>query len=77
VLELLKITALLEKIGAMNVTVFLSRNILSVACADSAAAVGLSALHLAIGAARLLICVEIETLRSAGAKPVSSGKAKL
>jgi 5-methylthioadenosine/S-adenosylhomocysteine deaminase len=64
-LELLKIAALLAKVETMDATALLPRNILSMACADGAAAVGLSAPQLAIGAAARLICVEIETPRSA------------
>lgn len=64
-LELLKITALLAKIETMDATALLPRHILQMACVEGAAAVGLTAPELSIGAEARLICVEIETPRSA------------
>jgi 5-methylthioadenosine/S-adenosylhomocysteine deaminase len=64
-LELLKIAALLAKIETMDATALLPRHILQMACVEGAAAVGLTAPELSIGAEARLICVEIETPRSA------------
>ncbi len=64
-LELLKIAALLAKIETMDATALAPRHILQMACAEGAAAVGLTPPELAIGAQARLICVEIETPRSA------------
>ncbi|MFQ3534718.1 MAG: amidohydrolase [Aggregatilineales bacterium] len=64
-LELLKITALLAKIETMDATALLPRHILQMACVEGAAAVGLPAPRLEVGAAARLICVDIQTPRSA------------
>lgn len=64
-LELLKIAALLAKVETMDATALLPHDLLKMACVEGAAAVGLSAPELSLGATARLICVEIETPRSA------------
>ncbi|PJF35437.1 MAG: amidohydrolase [Candidatus Thermofonsia Clade 1 bacterium] len=64
-LELLKIAALLAKIETMDATALLPRHILYMACVEGAAAVGLSSAALSLGNVARLICVDIQTPRSA------------